>query len=64
MSNKKQEDEEEEVDNNNHIADDLSESDDTDDEEILAKIGRVPWKWYENYKHMGYDADMKKVTKK
>ena len=31
--------------------------------QITAKIGRVPWKWYENYKHMGYDADMQKVQK-
>lgn len=64
MSNKNQEDEEEVENHDNDHIDDLSESDDTDDEEILAKIGRVPWKWYENYKHMGYDADMKKVTKK
>ncbi|EAS04137.2 ribosome biogenesis protein bop1, putative (macronuclear) [Tetrahymena thermophila SB210] len=68
MSNKNQDEEDENVDevedqNNNHLKDE-SESDDTDDEEILAKIGRVPWKWYENYKHMGYDADMKKVTKR
>lgn len=41
----------------------LSESDDTDDEVITAKIGKVPWKWYENYKHFGYDDDLKKIQK-
>lgn len=30
----------------------------------MARIGRVPWGWYENYKHIGYDADLKKIMKK
>lgn len=56
LTSKKPKEEEEDIPEVQDV--DLSESDDTDDEEITAKIGRVPWKWYENYKHMGYDADM------
>lgn len=36
---------------------------DSSDEEVRARIGRVPLKWYENYKHIGYDVNAKKVAK-
>lgn len=39
----------------------MTESDDTDDEIIKSRIGKVPWKWYENYKHLGYDIEMNKL---
>lgn len=40
-----------------------SDSDDTDDEIIKARIGKIPWKWYDNYKHFGYDSDLKKIQR-
>lgn len=41
----------------------LSSSDDSEDEEILVKTGKVPRKWYENYKHLGYDTQANAVLK-
>lgn len=41
-----------------------SSSDDSEDEEILIKTGKVPRKWYENYKHLGYDSQANTVLKK
>lgn len=41
-----------------------SSSDDSEDEELLVRTGKVPRKWYENYKHLGYDATANAVLKK
>lgn len=41
-----------------HI-DDLS----SDDEENINTIGNVPLRWYEDYDHIGYDVDGKKILK-
>jgi len=41
----------------------LHDSDDPSDEEVLAKIGNVPMKWYEHYKHLGYDTEANKIVK-
>jgi len=41
----------------------LSEAD-SEDEDILIKTGRVPRKWYDDYKHLGYDIEAKTVLKK
>lgn len=41
-----------------HI-DDLS----SDDEETLNTIGNVPLRWYEDYDHIGYDVEGKKIIK-
>ena len=38
--------------------------DDSEDEEILIKTGKVPRKWYEDYKHLGYDISANAVLKK
>lgn len=39
-------------------------SDDSEDEEILIRTGRVPRKWYSDYKHLGYDSQANTVLKK
>ena len=31
--------------------------------QIKTKIGKVPWKWYDNYKHFGYDSELNKIQK-
>lgn len=37
---------------------------DTDDEEdIRNTVGNIPMKWYDEYKHIGYDWDAKKIIK-
>ena len=46
------------VEQNLHI-DDLS----SDDEVAGNTIGRVPLRWYENYDHIGYDLEGKKIAK-
>lgn len=40
--------------------DDLS----SDDEETRNTIGNVPLRWYEDYDHIGYDVDGKKIVRK
>ena len=32
-------------------------SDDTDSEEVLARVGRIPFHWYDQFKHFGYDVN-------
>ena len=27
-------------------------SDDTDSEEVISRVGRIPFKWYDNFNHM------------
>ena len=42
-----------------------SEEDSYDEENELTKvkIGRIPYGWYEEFKHFGYDKHLQKVTK-
>lgn len=45
-------------------AEDEYEKHDTDDEEdIRNTIGNIPMHWYDEYKHIGYDWDAKKIIK-
>lgn len=37
---------------------------DSEDEDVLLKTGRVPRKWYDDFKHVGYDIEAKTVLKK
>lgn len=30
-------------------------SDDTDSEEVISRIGKIPYQWYDNFNHFGYD---------
>lgn len=40
------------------------EAHDTDDEEdIRNTVGNIPMQWYDEYKHIGYDWDAKKIVK-
>jgi ribosome biogenesis protein ERB1 len=39
-------------------------SDDSSDEETRVRIGNIPTKWYENFRHLGYDIEGKRVTRK
>jgi len=39
------------------------EGDTSDEEDIRNTVGNIPMKWYDEYKHIGYDWDAKKVTK-
>jgi hypothetical protein len=41
-----------------------SPSDDTDDEQIKVRIGRVPYHWYDEFAHFGYDNKLSKVEKR
>lgn len=44
--------------------DDEYEKHDTDDEEdIRNTVGNIPMQWYDEYKHIGYDWDAKKIIK-
>ena len=36
-------------------------SDDTDSEEVISRIGIIPYKWYENFNHFGYDVNAQKI---
>jgi hypothetical protein len=38
-----------------------SVSNDTDDEQIKVRIGRVPYHWYDEFAHFGYDNKLSKV---
>lgn len=45
-------------------ANDEYEKHDTDDEEdIRNTVGNIPMRWYDEYKHIGYDWDAKKIIK-
>lgn len=37
---------------------------DSEDEEVLIKTGKVPRRWYDDFKHLGYDIEAKSVMKK
>ncbi|XP_043276869.1 ribosome biogenesis protein BOP1 homolog [Venturia canescens] len=39
------------------------ENDTSDEEDIRNTVGNIPMKWYEDYPHIGYDWDGKKIIK-
>ena len=39
------------------------ESVDSDDEQIRVRIGRIPYQWYDEFKHFGYDNKLTRVEK-
>lgn len=43
--------------------DDEYKNDSSDEEDIRNTIGNVPMQWYDEYKHIGYDWDAKKIIK-
>ncbi|KAB0792168.1 hypothetical protein PPYR_14127 [Photinus pyralis] len=43
--------------------DEYAEHDTSDEEDIRNTIGNVPMKWYDEYKHIGYDWDGEKIEK-
>eukprot|EP01022_Parablepharisma_sp_SALTPOND_P036115 TRINITY_DN976_c0_g1_i1.p1 TRINITY_DN976_c0_g1~~TRINITY_DN976_c0_g1_i1.p1 ORF type:complete len:1142 (+),score=102.52 TRINITY_DN976_c0_g1_i1:9391-12816(+) len=47
------------------IPDDINLRDivDSSDEETLVRVGGIPLDWYEDYNHLGYSVEGKKVTK-
>lgn len=43
--------------------DEYEEHDTDDEEDIRNTVGNIPMKWYDEYKHIGYDWDAKKIIK-
>ncbi|XP_021925490.1 ribosome biogenesis protein BOP1 homolog isoform X1 [Zootermopsis nevadensis] len=43
--------------------DDEYKSDSSDEEDIRSTVGNIPMNWYDDYTHLGYDWDAKKVMK-
>lgn len=43
--------------------DDEYKEDSSDEEDIRNTIGNIPMQWYDEYKHIGYDWDAKKIIK-
>lgn len=39
------------------------ENDSSDEEDIRNTVGNIPMNWYDEYKHLGYDWDGKKILK-
>ncbi|XP_020800532.1 ribosome biogenesis protein BOP1 homolog [Drosophila serrata] len=39
------------------------DSDTSDEEDIRNTVGNIPMHWYDEYKHIGYDWDAKKIVK-
>ncbi|XP_011207973.2 ribosome biogenesis protein BOP1 homolog [Bactrocera dorsalis] len=40
-----------------------ADSDTSDEEDIRNTVGNIPMHWYDEYKHIGYDWDAKKIIK-
>jgi hypothetical protein len=40
-----------------------NESYDEQNEAVKVKIGKVPYGWYDEFKHFGYDNNLEKVIK-
>ncbi|XP_034102454.1 ribosome biogenesis protein BOP1 homolog [Drosophila albomicans] len=40
-----------------------ADSDTSDEEDIRNTVGNIPMHWYDEYKHIGYDWDAKKIVK-
>lgn len=45
------------------VVDEYAEHDTDDDEDIRNTVGNIPMHWYDEYKHIGYDWDAKKIIK-
>lgn len=43
--------------------DEYAEHDTDDEEDIRNTVGNIPMHWYDEYKHIGYDWDAKKIIK-
>lgn len=54
-------------DKNNDEIDNIQISDnesyDEHNEQVKVKIGKVPYGWYDEFKHFGYDNNLEKVVK-
>lgn len=46
-----------------HKFDEYAESDTSDEEDIRNTVGNIPMHWYDEYKHIGYDWDARKIIK-
>lgn len=44
-------------------SDDEYKDDTSDEEDIRNTVGNIPMHWYDEYKHIGYDWDAKKIIK-
>lgn len=45
------------------VPDEYEEHDTDDEEDIRNTVGNIPMQWYDEYKHIGYDWDAKKIIK-
>lgn len=43
--------------------DEYDNSDTSDEEDIRNTVGNIPMHWYDEYKHIGYDCEAKKIIK-
>lgn len=43
--------------------DEYADHDTSDEEDIRNTVGNIPMHWYDEYKHIGYDWDAKKIVK-
>jgi ribosome biogenesis protein ERB1 len=43
--------------------DEFDDGDTSDEEDIRNTVGNIPMHWYDEYKHIGYDWDAKKIIK-
>jgi ribosome biogenesis protein ERB1 len=43
--------------------DEFADGDTSDEEDIRNTVGNIPMHWYDEYKHIGYDWDAKKIIK-
>uniref|UniRef100_A0A182QZU2 Ribosome biogenesis protein BOP1 homolog n=1 Tax=Anopheles farauti TaxID=69004 RepID=A0A182QZU2_9DIPT len=45
------------------VRDEYDAGDTSDEEDIRNTVGNIPMHWYDEYKHIGYDWDARKITK-
>uniref|UniRef100_A0A182NK53 Ribosome biogenesis protein BOP1 homolog n=1 Tax=Anopheles dirus TaxID=7168 RepID=A0A182NK53_9DIPT len=45
------------------VRDEYDAGDTSDEEDIRNTVGNIPMHWYDDYKHIGYDWDARKITK-
>lgn len=48
---------------NSNSFDEYEDNDTSDEEDIRNTVGNVPKNWYDEYKHLGYDWDGKRIMK-
>lgn len=36
---------------------------DSEDEELALRVGKIPMKWYDEFRHLGYNIEAKKIEK-